>query len=405
MTQFKNVKVLDLSGNNLDAKGAGMLATTISKSLNLLEALKLNGCQLGNKGVISVLESTRDKKHFNVLELEDCKMSEQGTTYLARYLTENRNVKEINLSNNKLDAKAIENIFKSLESNQKLEKVNISNNQLPSKAGIKLAALISACKNLIEVDASGNKFGSDVLPPLGSALRSNTSIQVINLSDNVMGHKLEPRTAKDGVAFLASQQTQLKTLILSNNSFDALLADEIAKALRDNSQLQKLVLASNPIARSGMLPDVWNTFLQSCSLKHLNISRCGINPAGFRNVLNMQMNELEELILDCNDAPSDSSAFATFFASCQLKKLSLKEVRMTDDVVAGAAAALGRNKILEELYLDDNQITHVGVENLMVGLKNNRYLRDLSLKGNRFDDSKAILKSVLEKTSLEKVIV
>jgi Ran GTPase-activating protein (RanGAP) involved in mRNA processing and transport len=111
--------LLDISGCAIDARGALMLATVIGKTLIVLEGIKANGCQLGNKGVISLLESTRDKKNFTTLELADTKITDQATTYLGRYLTENRIIKHLNLSNNKLDTKGIELIFKSLEGNQK----------------------------------------------------------------------------------------------------------------------------------------------------------------------------------------------------------------------------------------------------------------------------------------------
>ena len=119
MSHFKNVKVIDISGNKIDSKGALMMATVIGRTLLMLECLKLNGCQLGNKGIMSLLESTRDKKHFHVLEMEDNRISDQATQYLGRYLTENKTIKQLNISNNKLDYKGMEQILKALEGNQK----------------------------------------------------------------------------------------------------------------------------------------------------------------------------------------------------------------------------------------------------------------------------------------------
>jgi Ran GTPase-activating protein (RanGAP) involved in mRNA processing and transport len=284
--------------------------------------------------------------------------------------------------------------------------LNISQNQLPSKAGLKLADFIAANKSIVEIDASGNKFGPEVLAKIGNALKTNPSLQTLDLSDNAFGVKMDPKLTKDALAFLASPTSQLKSLGLGQNHLEFAFAEELAKGLRNNSKLIKLVLGGNPLTKGGLLPDSWKDALQNCPMKSLDLSRCSISGAGFKNVLSMYLGELDELIMDGNDPQSEASSLVTFFLSCPLKKLSLNDLKITDDTLSASSQSIGRNKVLEELYLDNNLISMEGVEKLINGLKNNRYLSVISLRNNRFNgESRTASKALLDKTSLEKVIV
>ena len=101
---LKNLKDLDISSNNIDNKGAKLLAKSL-KNCNSLERINLSNNNIKSSGVAAIFESS-------------------GVAVIFE------NLKELDVSSNSIDNKGAKLLAKSLKDCNSLERINISNNDM-----------------------------------------------------------------------------------------------------------------------------------------------------------------------------------------------------------------------------------------------------------------------------------
>ncbi|RMX66126.1 hypothetical protein KXD40_008596 [Peronospora effusa] len=258
---------------------------------------------------------------------------------------------------------------------------------------VRLAGSISSNTMLQELYVSGHELGPQSVQAFADCLAMNSKLQHLSLGSEKLGDDavkvLCAGLARNPQSGLLNWDLELKSLGVDGVS-------AIAELLKTNKVLTTLTLSRNQIGDEGMekLAKGLSENVES-KVKELNVADVGISGAGLDHleVLVANVNcSLTTLQLSFNSLTSATSAFFDALATNKsVKKLQLKECKLTDEHVAALASALKQNTTLTEIDLSDNELTPISCASLAEGLRDNKTLEILRLSNNKCGDDGAVL--------------
>jgi Ran GTPase-activating protein (RanGAP) involved in mRNA processing and transport len=258
---------------------------------------------------------------------------------------------------------------------------------------VRLGSAISSNTLLEELYLSGHELAPQGLQAFADCLAMNSTLKHLSLGSEKLGDAAV-KTLCAGLA--RNAQSALQSWDLEFKSLGVEGASAIAELLKTNTGLKTLTLSRNQIGDAGVeqLVAGWSENAQA-SVTELQATDVGITGAGLDHLASLMEKEhcsLQTLQLSFNALESASSEFFDALATNKsLKKLQLKESKLTDEHVADLAAALKLNTTLEEVDLSDNELTQAACAALANGLRENRGLRILRLNNNKCLDEGAVL--------------
>jgi PAS domain S-box-containing protein len=355
----KQLKTLNLTGNQIGDEGAILLATYLN-CRNLI----LSGTGIGETGCASLA------KHPNItyLDLSYNKITDNA----AREFANNTKIETLNLCGNKVACQGVIALARNktlrslnlmenhltdgsvicLAQNSSLTTLNLAVNQVTNAGAVSLAnnsTLTSLVLHHNKIDKEGAK-----------AFGKNTKLLSLDLSYNKLG--------VEGAVNL-SQNTTLTFLDLSQNFINNVGISSLLK----NHKLKNLNLSYNQICDDGLCDLVDNKNLES-----LNISYNLMGPK--TSVILAKHPNLRILELDYNEI-NDEGAVA-LAGSPSLEWLSL----IGNHLGPVAAEAFANNKKLKVLVLSTNFLGDKGA----IALSKNKTLVELLLSYNQIKDEGAI---------------
>ncbi|XP_062393268.1 NACHT, LRR and PYD domains-containing protein 12-like [Sardina pilchardus] len=274
-----NLRVLDLSWNQLLDSGVELLCSALCHHNCKLETLLLVDCNLSDKScsyLASALKTSHSSNlrvlhlnsnklldsgvellcsalcHHNCkleeLRLRECNLSDKSCSYLASALktSHSSNMRVLDLSNNKLLDSGVELLCSALcHHNCKLEKLQLDNCNLSDKSCSYLASALktSHSSNLRVLNLSNNKLLDSGVELLCSALcHHNCKLETLQLQGCDLSNKSCSYLAS---ALKTSHSSNLRVLHLSNNKLLDSGVELLCSALcHHNCKLEELRLVS-----------------------------------------------------------------------------------------------------------------------------------------------------------------
>jgi len=309
-----------------------------------------------------------------------------------------------------------------------VKSIDLSGNTLGVGACEGLADAILKSKDALEFADLHDIFTQrlvDEIPPaldhLVKALLQCPNLHTVDLSDNAFGLK-----TKDPLVDFLSQHTPLRHLILNNNGMGPIAGTSIAEALTQLAQkkesarkdgktipdLESIVCGRNRLENGSM--EAWaQAYKAHNNMKSVKMTQNGIRPEGITELISNGLSNCASLeVFDLQD-----NTFTIKGAQALAKAVpswpALKELGVGDDLLGARgsikvfeALAKGRNKNVEVLRLEYNDITPPGVRALLQAAKDGLpALRRVELNGNKFeeeDTSVEELSALLEERKDEK---
>eukprot|EP00644_Phytophthora_capsici_P010066 jgi/Phyca11/9721/fgenesh1_pm.PHYCAscaffold_41_\ len=246
-----------------------------------------------------------------------------------------------------------------------LTTLNLANNQFSARGMDAISTFIRRCPGLFELDMSLNLFSGtdsscDWLNPLIKALdeKDRGYLQVLDVSctgltDQGFSQLLE-------AAFISD----ITKLYLRSNALTDKAAMALAKML-PKMKLEVLSLAGNKVGDTGAASIAFvldqTPALQTLDLDENQIGKAGINC--FFHAINGMEGALD---LSGNEIGERGAHDVGLFLALQppLRLLNLSNNLITDRALGGLAQGLEPNAKLQELLLDQNQITDAGAKQL-----------------------------------------
>ena len=448
LSHNKKLKMLDLSGNDLQALGC----KTIFKNVqNLPDLLVL---KIGHSIIIN-----------------HCGVADE----LAAFLFHCTSLQELDLSHSNLSASDVEKIFYGMKNISSLKAINISHNIISDQAADIIATFLSHSK-LKSLDLSSNHFRSEGFVKICESLKNHICLRKLNISCN----EINPVTAH-GIATLLSQKSSieeldvsdsfmqtesaiiifrslscissLKKLYINNNMITDEAADDIAAVLSKNTELEELDVSCNNLQATGIIKilkyvkclisltklniahnvatDEAVEYIADClscntRLKELNLSHMSLKTVtAFKNlkVANLKIfnfsgngvdkrspNELSSFLSHCislqvldlsctNLQGADDIRVLQGLHPLNIRKLNISGNGLTKDAADTIAAYLSKSGELEELNLSYNNLQELGIKKILN--TNISKLRYLNISNNHItSDLKYIANIVIHATDL-----
>ena len=368
-----NLKTLDLSGNVITEELAQQLAIALTNSTQL-EALLLEDCSLGNKGVNLIADSLKDLTH---LDLSNNEITEYQA--LNSILKSNVTLQKLYLEKNCLDCTAGDKMIISIVNLKCLKVLSIDQNIISRNVTLKLATAFSTdikrklfiynhdyqCTEVLDIRGSLHNITTLTLckcsvdVPLVTAVLETGTVLIRWYQSHALN--------TTGVLQFFSAFKNITTIKLhkfaSDSEFTLLEVDIIASIISDNLPLANLWLGSH-----------------SCKVVHDDINVLINKPINFVD----HSNDLDLLPqkLQLIPQPLLFKILSALKYYTNLKTLDLSGNVITDELAELLAIVLDNVTKLETLLLRNCSLSSIGTYVIANSIKNIITLKQLSLSWN-----------------------
>ncbi|XP_072223898.1 NACHT, LRR and PYD domains-containing protein 12 [Leuresthes tenuis] len=162
--------------------------------------------------------------------------------------------------------------------------------------------------------------------------------------------------------------------------------------LSDGCFLLELDLSLNELGQEGGLLLCQGLSRPGCALEKLNLTRCELTLAVFKELGSLLKNgtcQLKSLIVGLNKVGDHGVKHlwdAVAHPSCLLEKLDVEMTKLTDACVEDVCAAIRASKTLKKLEMRNNSLTDASVPALNQVMKNSHNMQELVLRYNDFSE-------------------
>ncbi|XP_077345789.1 NACHT, LRR and PYD domains-containing protein 3-like [Lithobates pipiens] len=315
----------------------GELSSRASKDVIIWLQKKIMKQQKPNKSI---------KGKAELLHVFHCLRESRNTALVSQSIGPN---KEIDISDVPLTPLDCFVLCFILQSCTEIEEVNLNSCNIRSEGLKKILPALSTIKNL---SLSDNNLTHSSCPHLVSVIENNQILRRLVLS----GNKLEGPYLQDLMTALTT--SQIEELELKYNDLKDNSCSYLALGIRDNQTLRRLVLNSNSV--------------EGPHLQDLMVA--------------LTTSRIEELELENNELTDSSCTHLALGIreNQTLKKLVLSSNKVEGPHLRDLMVALPTSHI-EELHLNDNQLTDGSCPHLALGIKENRTLKRLILSDNNLN--------------------
>ncbi|RMD42647.1 hypothetical protein DV735_g2514, partial [Chaetothyriales sp. CBS 134920] len=320
----------------------------------------------------------------------------------------------------KLDTKEdVEKHVQSLKDSNTVKHIDLSGNTFGVEASAALASILSTKTTLESADLH-DIFTSRLLGEIPQALTSLLTallqcpnLHTVDLSDNAFG-----LNTKDPLVDFLSKHIPLKHLVLNNNGMGPIagtaiaealstLADKKAAARKEGKEvplLESIVCGRNRLENGSMAAWAKAYEAHKTGIKSVKMTQNGIRPEGISHLISAGLSKCANLeVFDLQDNTFTFAA-STVLSNALLGWPKLKELGLSDDYLGGRgsvkvfeALEVGKNKDVEILRLEYNDITRTGLQTLVNAARNGLpQLRRIELNGNKFDEDDSAIEELSE---------
>lgn len=282
-----------------------------------------------------------------------------------------------------------------------IQYIDLSYNMLSDAGAITLSRLLKPALELKILNLQSNNIGSEGTEAMCVALKDHQSLQYINLN----GNSIRTRGAISLVELLFNCVNILE-LDLGNNYIDHDGIIALTYALNKIGLNLEVLNLENPQLNSimqetavhfGKMLSI-NTNLKKLSLRKMRLRCDGIFTLSNHLVEN---NKLRVLDLSCNEISADGAGhLAKYLKSegCRLESLIMAVNKIMNLGGKYMAQALAVNRSLIHIDLKSCRIENEGLSHIAESLFHNQVLMSFKLFGNHFDQRALVLFHKLFKT-------
>ncbi|KAM3920511.1 NACHT, LRR and PYD domains-containing protein 12-like, partial [Leptodactylus fuscus] len=426
----QSLKRLDLSDNRLSGPHFSDLMAALSSPACRIEELHLGSNNLPDTSCTQLASGIRNNQSLKKLDLSNNSLfGPHFSDLMAALSSPACRIEELHLGDNNLPDTSCTQLAFVIRNNQSLKKLGLSGNRMSGPHFSDLvAALSSPACSIQELHLGSNNLPDTSCTQLASVIRNNQSLKVIHLYSN----RLSGPHFSDLIAALSSPACRIEELHLDGNLLPDTSCNQLAYGIRNNQSLKRLDLSYNNLSGPHFSDLMAALSSPACRIQELHLSSnnlpdtsCTQLASGIRNnqsmkILDLSGNRLsgphfsdlmaalsspdcriQELHLGYNNLPDTS---CTQLASVIRNNPSLKRLVLSNNSLFGPhfsdlMAALSSPACrIEELRLDENDLSDTCCTQLASVIRNNQSLKRLVLSNNRlsgrhFSDLMAALSS------------
>ena len=341
-----SLRTLNVIGVNMIGETTDKLAVAIL-NMTSLQQLSLKDNNLGTDKVIAIAQSLSVLTTIKQLSLTGNQITEEAADAIVSVIHANDSLEKLYLSDNDLRA-SILMIVNSLRTSLTLKVLYLDNNSIPDSVFLKLA-IIFAEMHLEMLDLSFNCLQLSG-KFISQALSNIHTLTYLNLNN----------------CFMIKEST-----------------DDLPVAIMNNIALNSLYLRANQLTTSTVIP-----ILQSLNclytLKNLNIGNKGVDGDSAEAIASAVMSNKNINVLTLSGCRLQNETIKVFRALqvvSSVTTLHLGYMNMSDDVVTDLVLGIKNNSFLKELNLCANLLSNSLVE-ITQACKKRKYFTALNIQWN-----------------------
>ena len=182
----KNIKIIELSGNNITSKGCEAISEYLKAVPSAQKLYFGNNSKLLFKsdGVKFITEGLKNNENIQFLEFSNMDITGCGI-FISEIIKNKSNFKFLFLKNCKLNCKDFKYIFGEIEKSESIEEVDISDNNMGGDKAIQyIAEAIKNNKSLTYLGMENININMENYESIFAAIKLNVKISHYNLSYN-----------------------------------------------------------------------------------------------------------------------------------------------------------------------------------------------------------------------------
>ena len=246
----------------------------------------------------------------------------------------------------------------------------VKSDQLPLLVILEALMRKSTIRNL-GVVLERNNMSTQLANSVANVIKNNSNLQELVLANNNLG------PSATVILRALKEHTQLEVLDLDGNNMTGQVAEDLANVIKNNSNLEQLGLENNNMGPSTTM--ILQALKENSTLKVLNLNG--------NNIIGQVAEDLANVIK----------------SNSKLEQLGLENSNLGPSATV-ILQALKENSQLKVLNLNSNNITGQGAEDLANVIKNNSGLEELHLSNNDFRSAATVILQALKENSQLKVL-
>ena len=405
-----NIKVLDISGNNLQANGAIKIGNFLQ---NIYTPKTLFITNTDNPADVDVSAVISDNASLQEIHIYNNNLQTTEVEIFTKPLQAIFTLSKLHIGYNNISDEVANDIAIIVSCNTKLNKVEISRNKLQTTGAIKILKSLHTINALKNLDLNHNNITEEAANVIATAVSINTDLQELNLGGNDL-QKLGAIKIAKGLQKISS----LTKLYIDHSNITDEAADDIAAAISCNIHLQELNLGSNYLQTSGTIKivkslqkissltklyinhnyitddaadDIAAAISCNIHLQELNLGSNNLQSSGTIRIARslQKISSLTKLCIDHNnitDEAADDIA-AAISSNMNLQELNLGGNDLQTSGIIKIAKSLQKMLCLTKLYIDYNNITDEAADDIAAAISSNMNLQELNLGGNDLQTS------------------
>ena len=233
---LKNMRVLDLSYNELDGSACNLLAEAV-KSMSRLEELYLGDNPIGSGGAVEVIKALCGSG-VKQLRLYNTEIGEPDCEALCELLKSSHSLQHLHIHWNNLSSESVASIITglslslSLSHNSSLTTLSISYSHFSMANVNSLASVLEDSKCILtELNLQDCHISSEGAVELAAALCKNTTLKHLDLDHNPIGVE-----GASSMSDMLQCNTSLEELYLCDDSVGEEGVHQLINSLKDNNK-------------------------------------------------------------------------------------------------------------------------------------------------------------------------
>ena len=197
----KNLKILDLSYNDLKSDGLKNICKAIISYPNKVEELIINGNKCNDYCSEDIFNMLINSKKLFVLSLNGNFFTNKGIDKILSSLRKNNTLKQLSIGENKIDHRAFTNLSNYLKFNKSLSILEIKSCRLNDESLLELSKVFNQNNSLGKLNLIDNNLEFEGIAKFGQYTSKNKNINEIKLLNN--------KTVKEQQSLLKSCNSHL----------------------------------------------------------------------------------------------------------------------------------------------------------------------------------------------------
>ena len=323
-----------------------------------------------------------------VADLSDNYFGINSMKFIVNILYNYDRISILNLSKNNFGDEGIELLINAVKDSLSLVSLDISSNSISYKGGEHIFSIFINQQSIIHLDVSSheginrNRLTSKGIKNIIKYLKNNLFIESLNLSGNSLKNE-----GFDLICKGLNNNISLNNLNISHNDIQN---TGIKKSLKiiNTTKLYSINLSNNPILDEGLITFA-NSLRHFPELRILNISNCGIEFKGFKELLKVlqSVRRIETLDISKNKLGSkEFEELKIYFNSFGIKYLNLSRCQLGDISAYPLGESLQQNETIRKLNISNNKITDNGFRSFIYLFNNNNTMESFDCSNNFISD-------------------